>query len=69
MMPIRQFLRTNRRLLIALGCYLILIVIALIALLPVRNSHERFVLGFVLCFFAILIVKTIVRTIQDRNPE
>ena len=64
-----SFLRENRRLLIALGCYLILILIALYALLPARTSNDRFVLGFVLCFFAILILKTVVHSIQDRNTE
>ncbi len=62
-------MRANRRLLIALGCYLILILIALYTLLPVRTSNDRFVLGFVLAFFAILIVKTIARAAQDRNTE
>jgi hypothetical protein len=68
-MPLPSFLRANRRLQIALGCYLILILIALYALLPARTSHERFVLGFVLCFLAILMVKTIARAAQDRNSE
>jgi hypothetical protein len=56
------------RLFIALGCYLVLILIALYGLLPVRTSNDRFVLGFVLLVFALLIVKTIVHTGEDK-PE
>ncbi len=51
--------RENRRLIPALACYLVLIVVALVVFLPVRNSNDRFVLWLVLAFFAILIVKTI----------
>ena len=51
--------RENRRLILALACYLVLIVVALVVFLPVRNSNDRFVLWLVLAFFAILIVKTI----------
>ena len=39
----------NRRLIIAMACYLVLILIALYGLLPVRTSNDRFV-GFVLWF-------------------
>ena len=67
--PAVVFLRTNRRLLAALACYLVLILIALYALLPVRTSHDRFVLWFVLCFFAVLILKTIVHAVQDRHSD
>jgi hypothetical protein len=49
----------NGRLIVALACYFVLIVVALVVLLPVGTSHERFVLGFVLALFAILIIKTI----------
>jgi hypothetical protein len=63
------FLRTHGRLLAALACYLVLILIALCALLPVRTSQDRFVLWFVLCFFAVLILKTIVHAVQDQNSE
>jgi hypothetical protein len=55
----------NRRLIIALVCYLILIVVALYAFLPVRSSYDRFLLGLVLCVFAILIVKTIAHSEDD----
>jgi ABC-type uncharacterized transport system permease subunit len=68
-MSLQSFLRANRRLLVAFACYLVLILIALHALLPVRTSNDRFVLGFVLCFFAILIVKTIAHAAQDEDPE
>ena len=56
------------RLFIALACYLVLILIALYGLLPVRTSNDRFVLGFVLLVFALLILKTIVHT-RDDNSE
>jgi hypothetical protein len=49
----------NRRLLAAVACYCILILVALYALLPVRSSDEGFVLGVLLLIFAILIVKTL----------
>ena len=68
-MPLPSFLRANRKLMIALACYLALILIALYGLLPVRTSNDRFVLGFVLCFFAILILKTIVHAVQDQNSD
>lgn len=58
----------NRRLIVAMACYLVLILIALYGLLPVRTSNDRFVLGFVLLVFALLIVKTIVHT-RDDKPE
>ena len=54
------------RLFIALACYLVLILIALYELLPVRTSNDRFVLGFVLVVFALLIVKTIVHAAEDK---
>jgi hypothetical protein len=56
------------RLFIALACYLVLILIALYELLPVRTSNDRFILGFVLLVFALLIVKTIVHA-KDDNSE
>ena len=55
------------RLFIALACYFVLILIALYGLLPVRTSDERFVLGFVLLVFALLIVKTIVHAKDDKS--
>ena len=59
---------TGSRLFIALACYLVLILIALYELLPVRTSNDRFILGFVLLVFALLIVKTIVHA-KDDKPE
>jgi len=56
---LRGKMRENRRLVIALACYLVLIVTALVVFLPVRTSNDRFVLWLVLAFLAILIVKTI----------
>jgi hypothetical protein len=55
------------RLFVALACYLILILIALYGLLPVRTSNDRFVLGFVLLVFALLIIKTIIHTKDDKS--
>ncbi len=55
------------RLFIALACYFVLILIALYELLPVRTSNDRFVLGFVLLVFALLIVKTIVHAEDDKS--
>jgi len=46
--------------LIALGCYLVLIVVGLYFLLPVRSQEDRFLLGIFLAVFAILALKTIV---------
>ena len=57
----------SRRLFIAMTCYLVLILIALYGLLPVRTSNDRFVLGFVLLVFALLIVKTIVHARDDKS--
>ncbi len=56
------------RLIVAMACYFVLILIALYVLLPVRSSDEGFVLGLVLCIFAILIVKTIAHA-QDEKSE
>ncbi len=57
----------NRRLLAAMACYLVLIAIALYALLPIRSSQEKFLLGLVLCVFAILIVKTLAHAHDDSD--
>ena len=48
------------RLLLALGCYLVLIVVGLYVLLPVQSREDRFLLGIFLTVFIILILKTIV---------
>ena len=60
--------KVNRRLMAALACYGVLIVVALFALLPIRSSNEGFVLALVLGVFAILIVKTIAHS-QDEESE
>ncbi|MDM7995928.1 MAG: hypothetical protein QUT30_09630 [Acidobacteriota bacterium] len=62
-------MKQNRKLIIGLGCYAVLIAAAVYALQPIRTSNDRFLLGFVLCFFAILIVKTIIRFFQGRDEE
>ena len=54
--------KNNRRLLFALICYGVLILVALLVLLPVRSSNEAFILAVVLLVFALLIVKTIVHS-------
>ena len=56
----------NRRMLAALACYCILIGIALYALTPARTYHERFLLGLVLFVFALLIVKTLVHSGDEK---
>jgi hypothetical protein len=57
----------NRRLIVAMACYLALILVALYGLLPVRTSNDRFVLGCVLLVFALLIVRTIVHASDDKS--
>jgi hypothetical protein len=59
----------NRRLIAAMACYLVLILVALYALLPVRDSNDGFILGFVLFVFAILIVKTLVHAAEDDEAQ
>jgi hypothetical protein len=49
----------KRRLVIAMICYGVLILVALYVLLPVRSSNDSFILVVLLLFFALLIVKTI----------
>jgi hypothetical protein len=51
--------RANRRLLIAMACYFVLIGVALYALLPIRTKDDGFLLIIVLCIFTFLIVKTL----------
>lgn len=55
----------NRRLVVGMACYLVLILIALYGLLPARTSNDRFVLGLVLAVIALFIVKTIVHAGND----
>jgi len=57
----------NRRLLVAMACYLVLILIALYGLLPVHNSNDGFVLGFVLLVLTLLIVKTLAHAEDDKT--
>jgi 4-amino-4-deoxy-L-arabinose transferase-like glycosyltransferase len=68
-MSIESFLHANRRLIAALACYLVLILIALYALLPIRDSHDRMLLGFVLCVFTILILRTIAHAAREKDSE
>jgi hypothetical protein len=65
-MDVKSFARTHRKMIIAMACYAVLIAVAVYALLPVRTSNDRFILGFVLCVFAILIFKTIIHAAEDR---
>jgi hypothetical protein len=58
----------NRRLLAALACYVVLILVALYVLLPARSSQDRFLLGLVLLVVALLIVKTLVHA-KDEKME
>ena len=57
---IREKLKaSNRRLVIAMACYLVLIALALYALLPVRTRNEGFLLAVVVGFIAYLMIKTL----------
>jgi hypothetical protein len=58
--------RLPPRLLIALGCYLVLISVGLYVLLPVRNREERFLVGIFLAVFALLAWKSVVHAIKRR---
>jgi len=53
------------RLLIALGCYLVLVIVGLYVLLPVRTQEDRFLLGIFLAVFAILALKTVIHANKD----
>jgi hypothetical protein len=55
----------NRRLLIAMACYFVLIAAALYALLPVRTRDDKFMLGTVLLIFTLLIIKTLAHAEDD----
>ncbi len=50
----------NRKLQIALGCYVVLAVIGALTL-------EGMLLGAVLCLFAILTVKTLIHALSDED--
>ncbi len=58
----------NRKLIVALACYCVLIGIALYTLLPARTYHEQFILGLVLVVFALLIFKTLIHS-EDEKME
>jgi hypothetical protein len=58
--------KANWRLLAAMICYSVLILVALYALLPVRTSNEAFVLAVLLLFFALLIIKTLAHS-EDQD--
>ena len=49
----------NRRLLFAMVCYLVLLSLSLYVVLPVQTKEERYLLGFVLFVFAMLIFRTL----------
>jgi hypothetical protein len=51
--------KSDRKLLTALICYGVLILVALLTLLPARSSNDSFILLVVLLVFTLLIVKTI----------
>jgi predicted membrane channel-forming protein YqfA (hemolysin III family) len=56
----RETLTTaNRRLLIAMTCYFVLLGVALYILLPARTKDDQFLLFMVLAVFTILIFKTL----------
>jgi hypothetical protein len=57
----------NRRLIVALACYGVLVGVALFALLPVQSSDEGFILALVLGVFAVLIIKTIAHAHDEES--
>ena len=59
----RTMSAVNKRRFAALGCYAVLLGLALYVLLPAHTSNEQFLLGVVLLIFAILTAKTL--TSQD----
>ena len=62
----REKIKTaNRRLLIAMVCYVVLIVAALSVLLPLRTEYDRILLGMVLAVFTLLIIKTLIHADDD----
>jgi uncharacterized BrkB/YihY/UPF0761 family membrane protein len=66
-MSVRERLkRLPPRLWCALFCYCALILVGLYVLLPARTREERLVLGIFLAVFAILAVKTVIRSIDNR---
>ena len=50
----------NRRLLFSIACYILLLAASLYAVLPVHSKEERYLLGFVLFVFTMLIFRTVV---------
>lgn len=57
----------KRRLIVAMICYGALILIALYAFLPIRSSHDSFILTALLLFFALLIIKTVAHSREDEG--
>jgi uncharacterized BrkB/YihY/UPF0761 family membrane protein len=53
------------RLIAAMVCYGILLIIALYTLLPARSSQERFFIGAVVAVIALLAVKTMAHSKDD----
>ena len=59
----REKLKTaNRKLLITLACYAVLLAVALYELLPARTYYEQVLVGLVLAVAALFIVKTLVHS-------
>jgi hypothetical protein len=58
--------RLPLRLMIALGCYLVLVAVGLYVLLPARTQEDRFLVGIFLAVFAILAWKSIVHANKSR---
>ncbi len=59
-MPMRAFLLAQKRLLVALACYAVLALIGALAL-------DGMLRGAVLCFLAILAVKTVIHSQKDEE--
>ena len=58
--------RLPLRLLIALGCYGVLVSVGLYFLLPVRSREDGYLLGMFLALFAILAWKSILHANKDK---
>ena len=57
----------DRRLIVAMLCYAVLIGIVLAIFLPIRSSNDRLLLGTVLLVFALLIVKTLAHAGDEKS--
>jgi heme/copper-type cytochrome/quinol oxidase subunit 4 len=62
-------IKNKRRLIIALVCYFILIVVMLVLFLPIRNRSDGGILAVVLIFLTYLAMRTIDHADDDKDDE